>query len=833
MRNVNNKKCINNICKKSMAANIRRNVILGIAIVLSTMMLTTLFTVGSSIVKSIQESTMLQVGTTQHGGFKFMTQEEYDVLAQDTVIRDLSYNIILGNPINEELREDYTELRYITEANARTSYSYPEVGRLPESRYEVATCTQVLDDFGVPYEIGQTLHLTIAVGEKLIEDDFTLCGYWEKPAVAMANQIYLSEEFQKEFAPTWQSEEDRMRAIDNHTYAGAINPDFNFPTTVGLDTQMDELEARCGFGNEMQGGVNWAYMTSSVDPTSVIMVVFILALIIGSGYLIIYNIFFIAVSSDIRYYGLLKTVGTTDKQLKRIILRQAYILALIAIPVGMIIGYLLSIVALPIIAGSMLDVTCKITPSISIFVLSALFAWLTIRISCIKPCKVVKKVSPMEAVRYSEYTGSNLSAEKKIRKVTPFSMAWENLKRNRKKSIVVVLSLALSVIMINVTVSITGSLDEEKYVKEYAATDFIICDGGMLNRGIADTEFDGVSQDAIEELSQIPGITDIGSTYMTETFQLVEGDAYDRLVNLYESHLDWYGIYVELESSIYDEHVIPSHIYGVDEFVYENMELDEGSFDWEKFTSGKYVIASSPVRSSSGDDAEYAFYKIGDKVNITFSDGTTDEYEVIAIGDLQFSMGPEHTHGLDVYFTLPAEEYLKHAQTNGAMKLFFNVDDEHIADAEEIVDNYCSEIRPELGYESRQLYIDDFREMIGMFLLVGGALSFILALIGVLNFINLTYTSIHERKKELEVLRAIGMTGKQQTKMLIDEGIIHIMLTFAFVLTIGLVLNYFIVNTLAGGMLMFSYKFIIWPIIACIPVFVAISAIVPVMVKKN
>ena len=120
-----------------------------------------------------------------------------------------------------------------------------------------------------------------------------------------------------------------------------------------------------------------------------------------------------------------------------------------------------------------------------------------------------------------------------------------------------------------------------------------------------------------------------------------------------------------------------------------------------------------------------------------------------------------------------------------------------------------------------------------MFLLVGGALSFILALIGVLNFINLTYTSIHERKKELEVLRAIGMTGKQQTKMLIDEGIIHIMLTFAFVLTIGLVLNYFIVNTLAGGMLMFSYRFIMWPILACIPVFVAISAIVPVMVKKK
>ena len=161
------------------------------------------------------------------------------------------------------------------------------------------------------------------------------------------------------------------------------------------------------------------------------------------------------------------------------------------------------------------------------------------------------------------------------------------------------------------------------------------------------------------------------------------------------------------------------------------------------------------------------------------------------------------------------------------------MNEEAYANAEEKVAEYCSEISPMLGYESRETYLESFEDMVRVFLVVGGALSLILALIGVMNFVNLTYTSIHERGKELEVLRAIGMTGKQQTEMLIGEGIIHVILTFALVLTVGLFLNYLIVNALAGGMIMFSYKFVMWPIIACIPAFLIISAIVPVAVIRK
>ena len=837
MRNVKNKKCIDNLCKKSMFANVRRNVILVIAIILSTMMLTTLFTVSGSILNSIQENTFLQVGTKSHTGVKFMTEEEFETLKTDTKIKDLSYNVIIGSLLNDELYEDYTEIRYTTEGNAEASYSLPEVGRLPEKMNEIATCTTVLDDFGVPYELGETLHLIINDGVTIREFDFVLSGYWKKPSATMANQIYVSKEFQEAYAPVWKDTADKEAHLMNQSYTGSINTDFNFPSSYDLEGQMINLKERLGFGPNVNDGINWAYYSSSkADPTAVIMIAFILLLIMGSGYLIIYNIFCIAVSSDIRYYGLLKTVGTTNKQLRRLIIRQAALLAVIGIPVGMAAGYLISVVLLPIIVDNMLNEPCDIHPSILIFALSALFSWITVRISCIKPCKVVKKISPVEAVRYSEYTGANLSKKKRIGKVTPFSMARENLKRNRKKSFVVVLSLALSVLMINVTVSITKSFDKNKYVKNFAASDFTVSDGSLLNRSLANELYDGVSQEDIEALSSIPGITNIGASYMSESLQHVEGVARDRMMELYETHRDWFVYDISsgdlYDSWVYEKHVMASHIYGVDEFVFDNMNIDSGDPDWAKFSTGKYVIASASVQTGN-DDTEYAMYRIGEKVNVCFEDGSTEEYEVMAIGDLDYAMGPQHSHGMDVYFTLPRDEYLNHAASDGAMKLFFDVDEEAYANAEKTVKEYCNDINPWLGYESRETYLESFEDMVRMFLIVGGALSLILALIGILNFVNLTYTSIHERRKELEVLRAIGMTGKQQTEMLIGEGIIHIILTFAFVLTVGLFLNYLIVNALAGGMIMFSYRFVMWPILACIPVFLIISAIVPVAVIRR
>lgn len=839
MNSVNNWGCINNLCRKSMAANRRRNIILTIAIVLTTVMMTTLFTSGGSIMRSVERNTMYQVGTSKQAGFKFLTQEEYDQLSGDPEVHDLSYNIIVGEILNEELNEDYTEVRYTTEDAAECGFSLPETGSLPEEPDEIATCTSVLDAFGVSHEIGEIIHLKISNGFDEYEGDFRLSGYWKKPAATMANEIYVSKEFQEGFSPAWRNKADKDRFIEANSFAGSVNPGFNFSSRYDLSGQMAELKDRLGWGDEINDGVNWAYAANTFDPTTAAIVLIILLLIMASGYLIIYNIFYIAVSSDIRYYGLLKTVGTTNRQLRRIIVRQAAMISSIAIPVGLILGYFVSVVLVPYIMSNFNAGDSQAIADIRIFAASAVFSWLTVRAGCIKPCRIIKKISPVEAVRYSEYAGDKLSAKRKTHKVTVTSMAWENLKRSRRKTILVVLSLALSVIVINVTVSVISSFDKNLYVKNFAATDFMVADGSVISKNYQDMDYEGVADTDIESLSRIDGVTDIGAIRMSETLQLMEGKALDRMAKTYKEHPDWFAFSEDhkaaVEHEIYETHSIDAHIYGMDEFPYENMEIDAGEIDWEKFRTGKYVIVSSPVESGNGKkDAEYAFYQIGENAIVVFPDGTEDEYEVMAIGDIPYAMGPEHSHGLDVYFTLPMGEYLRHIpESGGAMKLFFNADEAKLEAVDDEVREYCEVTKPQLGYTSRMTYLDDFKEMVRMFLLVGGALSFVLALIGVMNFINLTVTSINERRTELGTLRAIGMTGRQMTQMLRMEGVFRICLTFAFVLTAGMLLNHILVNLIAGQMMMFSYKFVIWPVLACIPIFTAISIVVPGMAVRE
>lgn len=837
MRKVQNGRCIANISKKSILANKKRNSILLAAIILTTVMLSTLFTVASSLIKSLETATCYQVGTYTHAGFKYLTQEEYDKLKTDTKIYDLSYNIILGEVLNEELSEDYTEVRYTEPLCAKQSYSYPETGTLPQKYEEVATCTAVLDAFGVPHELGQTLHLQLTNGFDTYEGDFKVCGIWEKPALTMTNEIYFSKEFQESFAPVWKNREDYNRHLSANSYAGSINPDFNFSSSFNITGKMEALKERLGFGDEIKDGINWAYTTSELDATTVLIVAVILIMIILAGYLIIYNIFLIAITSDIHYYGLLKTIGMTNRQLKKMVLRQALFLSVIAIPAGMLLGYLISYFVVPLIANNMLTDACKVYPNGFVFLACAVFAWITVRISCAKPCRIIRKISPVEAVKFSDCPVEKLSKHKKAKGVTPFSMAWENLKRNKKRTTAVLLSMVLSVLMINVTVSIVSCFDEDKYISMFAGSDFSIADATLYNLSAIDKNLEGVSAQDMEALRAMDGVTESGAIYMEESEQKLEGDAWERMKKIYEEHTDWYVQSPDekewWDSCVYDRKEISSHLYGVDELIFHALELETDKVDWNTFCSGDYAIVSSML-DSDGNDADLALYQVGEKIPVQLPDGSTKEYEVIGIGDVPYVMGPMHSHGMDIYITIPAAEYLKVVpQAKGALQFMINVEKEYLEADEAYVEQYCNVTNQKLDFKSRKMYLQEFKDMVNMFLIVGGALSAILALIGILNFINLTYTSIHERKQELKILWSVGMTKKQIASMLSFEGMLRMGLAFVLVLTVGQLLNYYVVYAIAGGMIMFTSHYVIWPMLVCIPVFGVIAALIPrSMVKK-
>lgn len=396
MFKVKNSGIITKLSHRSLKSEKTRNIIAAAAIILTAVMFTTLLSVGMSMVESIQLETMRRVGTEAHGGYKFISMSEYEKNAADPKVKDVSYNIIISLAENPELAKTSTDIRYTEEKAAKWSFSMPTVGSLPKERLNIATTTDVLDALKIPHELGTTVPLEFTVNGIKYKENFTLCGFWKNELVMASNSAFLSREYADEVAPVWQEEP----IYKTFPCSGSVNASIWFNTAWNIEKRMSDLSERCGFGPDINEGVNWAYMSDEVDMFSVLLVAGLLALIMLSGYLVIYNVFYISVNGKIRFYGLLKTIGTTNKQLKKIAHREALILSLIGIPIGLIAGYALSALLIPLIVSITSIGVYKISVSPLIFIGSGIFTLATVRISCLKPCKSVCCISPVEAVVY-------------------------------------------------------------------------------------------------------------------------------------------------------------------------------------------------------------------------------------------------------------------------------------------------------------------------------------------------------------------------------------------------------------------------------------------------
>ncbi|MCI7130515.1 MAG: ABC transporter permease [Lachnospiraceae bacterium] len=823
MLNVNNKKVIRKLSVRLLKNSKTRNIIAVIAIILTTVLFTSVFSIGMSAIDSMQQATMRQVGTRAHGGFKFLTWQQYEKLLEDPKIKDISYNIIIGFAENEALNKTYTEIRYTEEKSAKWGFCEPTTGTLPVNKMDVATSTAVLDALGLPHELGVQVPLEFTANGKKYRETFTLCGFWEQDSVSMANEAFLSREYCDEVAPVWQSGD--VIDFDVVNFSGSVNPSYFFSNSWDLEKQVQELKERCGFDASVNEGVNWAYASATVDAGTIVLLTGVLLVIMLSGYLIIYNIFYISVSNEIRYYGLLKTIGTTNRQLRRIVRRQALLLSLVGIPAGLLLGYLCSMWIVPVmmrVSAFRDDFVVSANPVV--FVGSAVFTLLTVWVSCIRPCRFVSRISPVEAVRYTEQTNTGKKKSRKSKKVHPLSMAYANIRRTPKKTAAVISSLSLSLILLNGTVTIVSGFDMDKYIKESIVSDFYMTDAMLINPAILTGIFDGISPELVEEVRKLDSVTDSGCVYMEEYEHRLDEPALTRAKNNLEEFEDMvhYPDIIEQSRQMLDEGRIDSHLYGIDPFVIDKMELVEGHIDPEKFATGDYVVATTMV-----DTGEGKFYDIGDKVTIDFGNGKSKEYEVLALGDIPYALSPQHSHMFEVFFTLPADEFVRQTGTAGAMKLAFDVAPDRYDEVEQWVQDYCESVDPNMDYRSKSTYTEEFKKTQQMFLMVGSSMSAILALIGILNFINAVITSIQTRRREFAVLQSVGMTGKQLRLMLIGEGLCYIGGTALFTLTLGSLLGYVLIYEIANQIWFFTYHFVIAPVLFVLPVLFILAVFIP------
>lgn len=825
MLKVDNKKAIKKLANNSFKANKLRNIFAIAAIVLTTVMFTTLFTVGMSMKASIEESTMRQVGGKAHGSFKYLTKDQYHKLKSHKLSENMEYSIVLGVAENEELRKHPSEVRFGTEGKAEYNFAKPTEGRMPEKFNEVAMDTIVLDYLGLPYELGQEIELEYMLGKELIKDKFILSGYWEGDKVIPASQIWISREY-------IDSKLEGYEQAGENDPVGKIFADVMFKNSLNIENRMAKILVESGYGvNDIDFGVNWAYIGNSgkVDMSAILAVIGGLLLIIFCGYLIIYNIFFISVSRDIRFYGLLKTIGTTSKQIGRIIRKQSITLALIGIPIGLIIGYLIGVVITPMVLGQLNIAGEKIAVNSIIFIGAAIFALITVLISVRKPAKIAGKVSPIEALRNTEGKITTKTTAKKSQGGKIKRMAFANVFRSRKKTLLVTISLSLSLIILNCTYALVKGFNMDTYLSKKIVSDFVIADAGYFNVNIGYAGQETLSEEFLNEISAHEGVLEIGNVRFVENMLKIDNNLKNNVDKILKTQPELYtdGYYEQIKAEMTNGLTLP-HTYGIDETIMNQLKVFEGEMDYEKLKTGKYVIVT-PFDFESGKGR---FYNVGEKVTIDYGNGNTKEYEVMAIAGIPHNLSVRHGHLLELDFYVSEEEFEVEVGHIAPMVTMMNVENDKEADIEKFLKNYCENMNRDMNYESKETFIEEFDSMQKTYMSVGTILSFIIAIIGVMNFINTMITSVISRKHEFAMLQSIGMTKKQMNEMLIWEGLTYAGLTAGFVLTIGTLISYFGVSAFMGGIWFFKFNFTIAPVLICIPILFALAVIVPVICYK-
>ena len=151
MQKVKNKKAISNLALSGIKSNIKKYIVLVAAVILTTLLFSSLFTVGGSVIRETQISTMRQIGTSYHAGLKYMSPQEYEQVKDDPKLKDVSYCIMVGYLSSDNLNKLPTEVYYSEAQNAKKCFCYPEVGSLPEKENEIVTSDLVLESLGVQY----------------------------------------------------------------------------------------------------------------------------------------------------------------------------------------------------------------------------------------------------------------------------------------------------------------------------------------------------------------------------------------------------------------------------------------------------------------------------------------------------------------------------------------------------------------------------------------------------------------------------------------------------------------------------------------------------------
>lgn len=818
----NNKNIIKRITKSSLKSNKTKNIFVVVAIILTTFMISSVFTLGMSFAKNYATMNLRDQGTTASTFLPNPTNEQIKEIIGLDVSKNIGKEINAGIVSSKELSKIKTtiSLKYLDKTNWKKQLS-PCISHI-EGDYPTKENEIMISKISLKFldkenaKIGDKIKIPCDISGKISEKEFVISGYFTSYAyIQDSGEIFVSESFIKDNNLSLEKNGQLLITLEK-------NKKNQAPELLKKEVSLKKNQ-------KFEYNYDVEQDSESIMMASVSIIAIIGGFIVLSGYLLIYNILYIAVTKNIQFYGLLKTIGTSPKQIKKIVRGQGLRLAAIGIPIGVILSVIVSYLIVPSAIEGMSSGTyyAPMMPSEIyftplVFVGTILFALITILISCKKPAKIASSISPIEAMKFS---GKKSKKEKKNRNSTNggklYKMAWYNVFRDKKRAILVFLSLFMGIMTYLSVNTFMNSVSLENYANRYLPNDFEIQnyydDNSTLDNKV------------IEEIKTIKGVNSVeilaSSSIQMDMNKKVLMPALERGYSMHGGDID------ELDKYLKDIEKDPSKlatmVVGLEDKTIERYnDAINKKIDIEDFKKGDLALIDGFYYN---DEEKLDF----SKEKITFRNTKEHKSKEINIELMPdenaiLSIGSSQT-GMPVI-------YVSSSTLNKLTKNTRN----HLVYVD-VADNYDSEVKSKLKtlasknrfhLTSKTDTMNDFKKSSMMMNLVGGGIAIILIIIGLLNFINVMVTNVNVRLKELAIMESIGMTKKQIIKMLTLEGAYYAGITTLITCTLGMGVVYFIAQLTKQIADYAEFVFPTVPLVSLITLIFAVCLIIPSIVYK-
>ena len=776
----NNKQVVAELARENLRSHRTRNSMVVLAIFLTTVLIAAVFTAGFSLIYTGQNASEQTPGPASDGYFiggreNFERIQAHEAVEWADFVQKGS-RLVLHNDIFSGVE---TRLYAPDDHFYRDNLVQLAEGAYPAGPEEILISDTLADKLGEAGQVGQPFTLQVmlgAPGEEVEEAvPMTICGIYRNPLEVIANvydEIYVSPEFIAVYNPLADPEDQII-----YVQLGDLNP-------LKMKTDVRASLARIAEDTDTpiySPGKNSGLLTSTL--AAMVPVFIFVLLLMASGYFLIYNVFYISIVSDIQWFGLMKTIGATSRQLKMILKRQVRLLALVGIAAGGAAGYLVGLVIAPkVLAMTNWALYYKAPSFVWVMLFAAMFAGLTVKISAGRPLKLASSISPIEAQRF-----------------TP----------KRRKNAFTILSLALSGVIFLAASNVAIGYQPEVFVDRFNQEDFQITQKGIM--WAQEEMYDPIPPQLAEDLEALDFVQRVDKIYMARTHHKPDQwNFYPVSMGEIKAQGPLWTYFQKLRDLDINE---PDHsIWGVPvinergnlalsigglaphrlttEAV--NFKVLEGDLDVERFAQGDGLIYNMRGAAyNQGALSDEEALHVGDVLPITFYDEAADRYVTKELTVLAIIKSAHEYSSSDVKeadIILPDTLFCEIYQTADKMIGTLEIKAEHELSGEEVEtildvmrDTHNFQLMTDSRYNSR---IEGHKNQ-ATYSMIGFFLAGILAVIGLSNVVNTVTANVLSRKLEYAAMQSVGMTKKQLAWLLMTDSAKYCGLALVVMLPIG------------------------------------------------